>query len=394
MVETDRVIHRRYLLQRMLKQGQVCTVYQGYDQILQRMVAIKVVPAAHMTAYRVAIRQTAQFSHPNIVGVYDLIVEPEVLYIVEEYVDGDDFATMLQGQITPYQAADIGMQLCYALIYAGASTRKVCHGDITPAAVMRDRRGQIRLNNFALPSDLYYFTNWSVVGNDGVILSDRELPWGQQTDGRRSDDVRAIGILLYQLLSGRTPGANSVDPPVDGRLRFMRNVPAELCEIVARAIVRQHPQHIPSAEQLYAELKTVADALEPQTPAPPISSSLYPQDEPPRSPIAEPAVPTRRTGNLATAREFAQSEVAVPTAYQPDYPVAGAEPAPAAPTVADISLKLAAARQAAYPQPAYSQTVTPATSRLNWPVLILIALLVFAAFFGVGYFIATIVFHH
>src|SRR5690348_10095087 len=87
-VETGRLIHRRYLLQRLIQQGQYATLYQGTDQVLQRAVVAKVVPAEHIPAYRAALRATAQFSHPNIVGTYDLIIEPDKLYIVQEYIEG------------------------------------------------------------------------------------------------------------------------------------------------------------------------------------------------------------------------------------------------------------------------------------------------------------------
>src|ERR1700730_5719259 len=117
MAETGRMISRRYLLQRLLKQGQACAVYQGFDQVLQRTVAVKVAPAEHIPAYRAALRATSQFSHANITGTYDLIVEPDSLYLVQEYVDGDDFATLLQGQMIPYEVVDIGVQICQALLY-------------------------------------------------------------------------------------------------------------------------------------------------------------------------------------------------------------------------------------------------------------------------------------
>src|SRR5215469_286412 len=98
IVETGRVINHRYLLQRLLKQGQACTIYQGMDQVLQRVVAVKVVPAAYIADYRAALKLTAHFSHPNIVGTYDLVAEPEKLYIMQEYVQGADFSTLLQVQ--------------------------------------------------------------------------------------------------------------------------------------------------------------------------------------------------------------------------------------------------------------------------------------------------------
>jgi len=149
-VETGRIIQRRYLLQQLVKQGQVCAVYQGFDHVLQRAVAVKVVPPEYIPAYRAAIKATSQFSHPNIVGIYDVLVENEFLYVVQEFVEGHDFSSLLQTSLAAYQVAELGAQICLALLYAGAPSRKVSHGDLTPAAILRDRYGSIRVNNFAL----------------------------------------------------------------------------------------------------------------------------------------------------------------------------------------------------------------------------------------------------
>src|SRR5450759_5051467 len=92
IVETGRVVNRRYLLQRLLKQGQYSAVYVGTDQVLQRPVTVKVVPSPYIQDYRAAIKLTAQFSQSNITGLYDLGIETDVLYVVQEYVEGDDFA--------------------------------------------------------------------------------------------------------------------------------------------------------------------------------------------------------------------------------------------------------------------------------------------------------------
>jgi serine/threonine protein kinase len=387
MVETGRLIQRRYLLQRLLQQGQSSTIYQGTDQLLQRPVAVKAVPAASIPAYRTAIRLTSQFSHPNIIGIYDVIPEPDMLYVIQEYVEGDSFSTLLQAPLSAYEVADLGIQLCQALIYAGSGARTICHGDLTPTAVMRDRRGLVRLSNFALPSDVAYFTSWSVVGGDGIALSDTQLPLGQQSEGRRADDCRAVGILLYQLLAGRSASATTVEPPPDGRLRFMRNVPPDLCELVARAVLRQHPQHIVAAEQLYAELKTLQEQLEP----PLVAVPDYVQEVSPAARAVPGAPATGKLISSLPAREsVVQASPALP-AFRPDTSarVPTLEPNSAA-TVAEMPLKLVTARQAAYP--AADMAYAPAR-RLSFPVLLGLGLLVFLFFFAVGYFIATAAFH-
>ena len=386
MADRERLIHKRYQLQHVLTQGPACTVYLAFDQVLQRAVAVKVVPAEHIAVYKASIRLTAQFSHPNIIGTYDFIQEPETLYLVQEYVNGDNFGSLLQTQLSPYAVADIGVQICQALLYAGSSTRSVCHGDLTPAAIIRDRRGLIRINDFALPTDVRYFASWSLVGGDGQAVSDAELPLGKMSDARRADDTRAVGLLLYQLLAGRSPSATSVEPPVDGRLRFLRNVPVELCEIIARTVVLQHPQHINTPEALYEALYKQVETLEPTVESAPASSRTDDNFNvkpfvPPNSlglPGAEKlvtALPMRDGGKSLSAF---QAETNAPMiamesqVQQPAFPQA----------MRDTPLKLAP------PYGGYPQTEAPQARRISIPMLIFSCLLIFAAFFVIGYFVA------
>lgn len=382
-METGRVINRRYLLQRLIKRGQVCAIYQGTDQVLQRTVAIKVVPSSDIAAYRAAIKLTAHFSHPNIVGLYDLVVEPETLYIIQELIEGAPFSVLLQHQLSPSDVVDIGMQISQALIYADDASPSVCHGDLTPSAIMRDPQGLVRVNNFALPGDFLYFQGWSRMGGDDIVSFDPELPYGQQSESRRSDDVRATGLLLYQFLAGRAPGASTVEPPPDGRLRFQRNSPPELCETVARAVVRQHPQRICTPEALYTDLKTLSETLSQQAPiVVPVASIPY-QTQVESVGISQPVSPG--TGKLASALPTHDAE-------QPDINLSPyrsnhsaqiplEQITPSSPTVADVSLKLAATRQAAYPEPVSQQQ-----SRQSFLPILLIGLVVFILLFVVGYF--------
>ena len=387
MAERERLIHKRYQLQRVLTQGKVCTIYLAFDQVLQRAVTVKVIPAEHIAVYKASIRLTAQFSHANIIGTYDFIQEPDVLYLVQEYVDGDGFGNLLQTQLSPYAVADFGVQVCQALLYAGDSMRGVCHGDLTPSAIIRDHRGLIRINDFALPSDVQYFSSWSLVGGNGNAVSDTELPWGKMSDGRRADDTRAVGLLLYQLLSGRPSGATSVEPPMDGRLRFLRNVPVELCEIIARTVVVQHPQHINTPEVLHEELQKLVETLELSADLAPTRGSQTEDNARvrPNTPPSSPGLPG--TGKLVTAlpiRESGQAGTGL-SAFQVEGngPMVAMEPQvqrpPFSQSATDAPFRLS---------PNGLQTRTRAMPRLSVPVLVVFCLIVFIAFFIIGYFIA------
>lgn len=391
-MNTGRVIQGRYRLHRVIEQGAVCAIYQGYDEVLQRNVVVKIVPTEHIPAYRAAIRATRQFAHPNITCLFDLVTEPDALYIVQEQVKGDNFGTLLRSNLTPLEVAELGIQICQALIYTGASAHKVCHGDLTPSSIMRGADGHVYVNNFALPSDVQYFTTWSVVGSGGFALSDPELPYGQMTEGRRGDDTRAVGLLLYQLLASRSADATIVDPPADGRLRFQRIAPPQLCDVIARAIVRMHPQRIATADSLYTELKNVAEELEAMQVSevaafPNENVPAFEQVSPVQPPLPQPR-PVVQTGQLVStlpSRDPASIRREDASRTTVEAPLLGAMPSP----VSNMSMKLAATRQAAYAS--FSQI--PASSRkINVAALILIGLVLFAIFFGIGFYIAHTIF--
>ncbi len=391
-MEIGQVIGGHYLLQRLIQQGQYSTVFQGVDQSFQRVVAVKAVSAASIPMYRAAVRKTSQLSYPHITMLYDLVIEPDRLYVVEEYVEGDDFATLLQAQLPPFDIAEYGRQICSALLYASSPGRRICHGDLTPTAVLRDRRGLIRVNNFALPTDMQYFAAWSKVGGEGRDVSDTSLPWGAMSPGRQADDTRAVGLLLYQLLAGRPPNATTVEPPIDGRLRFMRNIPPALCELVARTVIRDHPQHITTVEVLHDELNALTETLDP-------SSSMAAANIPLYQP-AEVASPRQYSAPSPGGKMMNPLPAGQPgrglASYQKENSVKLATPALdpaayAAPTTADASLLVAPIRQ---PDTFLPSEETPAAVRrsplLMWLVLGLIA---FALFFVIGYYAGILLIH-
>jgi hypothetical protein len=175
-----------------------------------------------------------------------------------------------------------------------------------------------------------------------------------------------------------------VEPRPDGRLSFQRNIPPDLCETVARAVVRRHPHAISTPEELFAELKTLSDALEASALASTPVMSGYMYDE---TIAARPPAPAAGA-KLATA--LPMRDINAPGGVSPyqsgqslKLPVA--EPAPSAPTVADASLKLAAARRAAYPE---QKPLNQGRSSLI--MILLMGLIAFAALFVIGYFIGQL----
>ena len=260
-MDNGKLICGRYLLVQLIKQGPPSDIYFGFDQLFQRNVVIKVVDTIYAADYRAAVKMTSHFSHPNIVNLYDLVSQPNKLYLVQEHIIGSNLTAFLTVELTAFEIANIGRQISIALLYAHNT---VCHGDLTPSAILREQSGSIRINNFALPCDQNYFKIWSVLGGQDTPISDPNLSAGAISKGRIIDDTRAIGLILYQLAANPSPGTTVVVPPYDGRLRFKRNIPLELCRIILRTVIRQHPQSIVYPQELYTELTQMLKTLHSQ----------------------------------------------------------------------------------------------------------------------------------
>jgi hypothetical protein len=241
----------RYRVEQPLAQGARCTVYQGIDETLNRRIALKAVPPADAATYRAAIQATAVLSHPAIVVVWDVLAHEDWLFVVQEYIDGEPLAAKIAVGLSSALAVNMALQLARVLAYA--HHHQVAHGDLTPAAVLMERDGTLRLNNFALPLDPAYFAaaaEMEVMLARALNVSRDALPATAPDDTPLAADIRALGLLLWQTLT--TAG------PTGERHDFRADVPADLRQVVARAVVRSHPERLITAEETIAALEPLA----------------------------------------------------------------------------------------------------------------------------------------
>src|SRR5262245_61818232 len=178
--------------------------------VLRRPVAVKAVPPALRETYRAALAATTTLVHPATIALYDAIEHDEWLFLVQEYVNAQALAAYLSQGVPSARAVDIGLQLVRALDHV--HRREMVHGDLTPAAVLVDRHAVVRVNNFGLPPDVAYFEQ---MREQVAPEHDRDAMLVRMTDGAdapaarpardeatpQSQDVRAVGYLLWQMLS-------------------------------------------------------------------------------------------------------------------------------------------------------------------------------------------------
>ena len=204
----------RYTIERALGQGGMGTVYLGHDPVIGRSVAIKVITARPETEdearqYRERFLREAQAAgalvHPNIVAVHDIGLDPSTgrPYIVMEHVAGQDLKKVIRSRapLTPGETTKTCLQIAAALDYAHG--HGIVHRDIKPANVLISETGQVKITDFGvarLPGSDLTGTD-QMVGSPG-FMSPEQLRGGA-VDGR--SDLFALGVILYQLLTGRSP---------------------------------------------------------------------------------------------------------------------------------------------------------------------------------------------
>ncbi|WP_345476098.1 serine/threonine-protein kinase [Actinoplanes auranticolor] len=264
----------RYRLVERLGAGGMSVVWRGFDEVLGRQVAVKVLPPSTSTdpSFRRRLRAEAQaaarLSHPHITNVYDYgeatTVDGEpVPYVVMELVDGESLAAVLaRSRRLPWPAAvRISSEVAAAL--AAAHARGIVHRDVTPANVMLTSGGAkvVDFGISALIGENDIDPDGSLLGTPAYLAPER-LEGGQVSP---ATDVYAVGLLIYRTLIGQLPwdvGTTTALlrahqytepeplPPVEG-------MPSAVSALIARCLEKR-PADRPSSAELAHVLGTVS----------------------------------------------------------------------------------------------------------------------------------------
>ncbi|MDG4794110.1 serine/threonine-protein kinase [Micromonospora sp. WMMD1082] len=207
------LLGERYRLIEQVGAGGMSVVWRGYDEVLGRQVAVKVLASrlASDRAFRHRIRIEAQAAarlcHPNITNVYDYGESVQVgltlPYVVMELIDGGPLTARLarDGQLPWREAVTVAADVASAL--ATAHARGVVHRDVTPGNVMLTATG-VKVVDFGISA----LVGESEKGPDGTLLGTPAYLAPERLDNGQvspATDVYAMGLLLYRMLTGRLP---------------------------------------------------------------------------------------------------------------------------------------------------------------------------------------------
>jgi serine/threonine-protein kinase len=270
MTEVGEVYSGRYVIERAIARGGMAEVFLARDQYLDRSVAVKILfpefarDPAFVERFRREAQSAAMLNHPNIVGVYDYGQERGSYFIVMEYVEGRSLRDILrdEGPLPAMTAARITAETAAALDFA--HRHGVIHRDVKPGNVLITAAGQVKVADFGIaanPTDAKQglTQTGSVIGT--ATYFSPEQAQGYQVDGRT--DVYALGIVLYEMLTGRAPFIG--ESPVAVAMKHVReqavppsqyvpDLPPDLERIVLKAMAKDLATRYQSAEELRADL--------------------------------------------------------------------------------------------------------------------------------------------
>lgn len=228
-----------YKLLDHLGSGGMSNVYLAEHVLMQRRVAIKVLPqdrvaeGSFLDRFRFEGQAVAALNHPNIVRAYDSGSEGRIHYLVMEYVDGHDLAALVgrDGPMQPHRAANYMAQAAAGLEHAHGSG--LVHRDVKPANLLVDHHGTLRILDMGLAKFEAEVRPPPDFARDDEVLGTAEYLAPEQTVSSLAVDHRAdiygLGCTFYFLLAGRPPF--EADEPIELLMAHRRELPADLQQL-------------------------------------------------------------------------------------------------------------------------------------------------------------------
>lgn len=273
----------KYRITETLGQGGMGIVLRAHDPMIERDVAIKLLPEElaederALSRFLAEAKAAGRLTHPNVVSIYEIGQEGQAYYLVMELLTGGSISSGLDKKraYSVLEATQIVIDACKGL--AAAHEVGLIHRDIKPANLLRAADGTIKITDFGLAKTVSSRTR--ELTQAGTVVGTPYFMSPEQCDGRAVDarsDLYSLGATYYTLLTGKNPyeGSDSVlqimfqhcrgeipDPRNENR-----TVPKACSAIIERAMAKAPEDRYQSAEEMLADLQAVAATLSGELP--------------------------------------------------------------------------------------------------------------------------------
>jgi serine/threonine-protein kinase len=291
-LEAETVVDGRYRVLHRLGSGGMAEVYCAQDLQLGRKVALKILyrrfaeDGEFVERFRREASSAAGLQHQHVVAVYDRGEYDGTYYIAMEYLEGRSLKTIVQQEapLDPDRAIDLTIQVLRAARFA--HRRGIIHRDLKPHNVIVDAEGRAKVTDFGIAR-----AGASDMTQTGSIMGTAQYLSPEQAQGHAvsaASDIYSIGIMLYELLTGRVPfegesavtiALKQVNERATPPSAYNAAISPELQEAVMRALEKDPANRYPDAEAFIAALQAARDGT--------ATAVLVPVPPPPLDPPSE-----------------------------------------------------------------------------------------------------------
>ena len=274
-----------YEIVRQIGAGGMGEVYLAQDKKLDRKVAIKILNEkfsrheSNLQRFIQEAKAASALNHPNILVIHEIGETEEANFIVSEFIEGKTLREVIEKlPMRLSEVLEISIQIANALVAAHAA--RIVHRDIKPENIIVRPDGFVKILDFGLAKLLEQkavgFEALTVKQNEtakGMILGTVNYMSPEQAKGERVDertDIFSFGVLLYEMIAGRTPFAgntmsetfaNLINSEPQPLSRFAANIPDELQRIVSKMLRKNKDERYHTMKDVLTDLKSLRETL-------------------------------------------------------------------------------------------------------------------------------------